>query len=246
MSQEENCVEFDEPNPDAGIETMDTVPEELAEELEVDEEDDDNTPQERPGAEVAASDAVKAKSKTALAKDKSINWGVEGGTGGAVRTIKTKVDFFEAVEKYNKQNRKWPNQTSMVALAKALGIKASYSTLIDQIRYASTHATERRAKLHIMDGLAFATGEHKAAMAAVTKLEKDSTKYSELDTAALSVQEAKTGKSFATRTDNVRTAVVATKKEAHSLRERVNNDMREQQQALLDKNKRLLAVKQEE
>lgn len=109
--------------------------------------EDTATPDERPGVEVARSDAERSKANAS--KDKRINWGVPRGDGFAKRTAEKKIAFFLAVKRYHEEQHKWPNQSHMVAIAKKLGVVAIYSTLVDQIRIAANAAIERTKKLNM-------------------------------------------------------------------------------------------------
>ncbi|KAK3253454.1 hypothetical protein CYMTET_37301 [Cymbomonas tetramitiformis] len=116
----------------------------VSEEIPEKQEEDDGTPAEKPPVEVQRSDAAKGKSAQGKSIDKSIEWGVQPGAGSANRLLGKKIQLFNAIETFHEENKKWPNQVEMVALAKKIGISATYSTVVDQIRIASAAANDRK------------------------------------------------------------------------------------------------------
>eukprot|EP00854_Cymbomonas_tetramitiformis_P013149 gene13149-15525_t len=212
------------------------------------QEVEDSTPPEKPGVEVAKSDGNK-KAKTDK-NDKSIDWGV--GTdriGVQARTTAQKLRLFLAIQAYSEEEKKWPNQTTMVKLAKTLGIKAQYSTFIDKIRDANQQALNRKKSLNEagteLKSLQPEDPRREELESRVSRCKAELEKHMELDTAAQAVQDAKCGRAAAV-VGKVREAATAAKQEARSLREKNAQHMMEEQKKVLDKNKAILDEKQEE
>ncbi|KAK3267805.1 hypothetical protein CYMTET_23659 [Cymbomonas tetramitiformis] len=90
-----------------------------------------------------------------------------------------------------------------------------------------------------------ASEEYVPKLAEVNKHEKDCQKYKVLDEAALAVTDLKCGKSAA-EAENARSAAIQAKKEAHALRDKVNNHLAQERLDLLAKNKRLTQEQKEE
>ncbi|KAK3252680.1 hypothetical protein CYMTET_15442 [Cymbomonas tetramitiformis] len=207
------------------------------------------TPDEQPGVDVARSDANR-KQKVGKAKPestKAINWNLEGGAGGAQRLILKKTEFFNSIKDFEVEHSKWPNQKQMLEIVKQHNVTACYSTVIDQIRQAAMKAVDRKKKLNSLnasiDLMDNTNPKYQTAVAEKGKAEKELEKYRDLDAAALSVQEAKSGKAAAT-SDVVREAAKAAKVQQNALRDKINNDMLTEQKKVLDKSKRLLAEKE--
>ncbi|KAK3248513.1 hypothetical protein CYMTET_42025 [Cymbomonas tetramitiformis] len=166
-----------EPQPEPQLETLEAV------EDDVEEEEGDGTPPEKPPTEIHNSDANVAKRVRKSKNDKSIDWGVKKGEAGiAARTLEKKTQLFTSILQFHEKSKKWPNQVEMIQLAKDIGVTALYSTIVDQIRIASSAALDRQKKKNDCAEIVRKIEDHESAayasaLADLKKLEKDIAKF---------------------------------------------------------------------